>query len=65
MLEFTSLPHASSIMNFLDCSFQNSKLTQENIHASKIENLPVICTAMFIWVLAGLSLFYTMLGHVL
>ena len=40
-------------MNFLGCSFQNSKLTQGNIHASRIENLPVICTAMFIWVIAG------------
>lgn len=56
-LEFTSLSHVSNIMNFLDCSFQNSKLTQGNIHASRIENLPVMCTAIFIWVIAGLSRF--------
>ena len=57
-------------MNFLDCSFQNSKLKAQgtaegNIHASRIENSPVICNAMFIWVIAGLSPFYTMLVYVL
>ena len=57
-------------MNFLDCSFQNSKLKAQgtaegNIHASRIENSPVICAAMFIWVIAGLSPFYTMLVYVL
>ena len=52
-------------MNFRDCSFQASKLTQGNIHASRIENLPIICGAIFIWVIASLSLFKTKPVHVL
>ena len=52
-------------MNFRDCSFQASKLTQGNIHASRIENLPITCGAIFIWVIASLSLFKTKPVHVL